>query len=249
MRLLRETALREESDPPTVKMLDLWSSLSDKMIGASVEVLTGSRREHPRLRSFPGQMYTALPQLIQGRLVLVLWLDSLADVNFVIVTHEIGHWVIKLQGFRGMIYVPKKHCDMEILLNSLVHHPPLYCLQRSLGHQPQEEIDSRADHDIGLFMKDGETHDRSIWVNNALLVCDDLLNCSTVKRTELREVLTEKHPNTSKLVEAVVDSASNHNLLNSEGNLEFSKDVVKKLDLGTWRELDEIRELASMVKQ
>jgi len=86
-------------------------------------------------------------------------------------------------------------------------------------------------------------------VNNALLACDDLLNCSIAKRTELREVLTEKHPNTSKTVEAVVGSAPKHNLLNSEGNLELFMDVIKRLELGIWRELDEIRELASMVKQ
>ena len=98
-------------------------------------------------------------------------------------------------------------------------------------------------------MKNGETYDGSIWVNNALLSCDDLLNCSTARRTELREILTKNYPNTSKLVEAVVDSASRHNLLNSEANLEFFGDVIKKLELGIWRDVDEVRELASMVKQ
>jgi hypothetical protein len=142
MRLYREIKLRKMADVPTVKMLELWLSLTKKIVGIPISVMYGNRRDNPRLCLPDSEVNTALPMSIKGKVILCLWLDpvTLDRSNFVIVSHEIGHWVLKLQGFRGLICKSKKHCDDEILLNSLTHHPPLYALQRSLGHEPQIEI-------------------------------------------------------------------------------------------------------------
>lgn len=102
--------------------------------------MVGDRHEHPRLKQFDGELNTAFPTIVEGRVALALWLDSLKDVNLIVVTHEIGHWVLKLQGFPAMIYPPDRHSNTEILLNSLIQHPPLYTLQKSIGHNPQAEV-------------------------------------------------------------------------------------------------------------
>lgn len=250
MRLYHETALREQADEPIVAMLELWRSLSEQKIGVPIEVMVGNRREHPQLSSFSGELNTAFPVIVKGKVVLSLWLDSLSDVtlNPILVTHEIGHWVLKLQDFRGFIYQPQKHSDVEILLNSLAHHPPLYALQRSLGHEPQLEIDSRTLHDIEVFSKERETKKTQFLVRNALLFADDLMNCSEEYYIQLDKIVSKKHPNTSKLLKKILTLAPSYNLLSPDQNLKFSRKVIQdlKLDSG-WREMDEIRTVISML--
>jgi hypothetical protein len=250
MKLYRETALRKQADNPTLAMLDLWHSLSKQKIGVSVEVMVGNRKEHPQLSAFSGELYTAFPMTVEGRVVLSLWLDSLTNVNSVLVTHEIGHWVLKLQGFRGMLYPPNKHCNEEILLNSMAHHPPLYALQRSLGHEPQMEIDSRADQDLKRFSMETETRQRKIWIRNALLLADDLMNCSEEKRKQLERVLRDRHFNTARYLKKILDIASNYRLLKPKQNLKFSEKLIRKLKLGSeWYAPDEVEELQLMVRR
>jgi len=250
VKLYRETALRKRADEPTIKMLDLWRTLSEHKVKTPIEVMVGNRREHPQLRAFRGELYTALPHIIAGKVVLSLWLDSLSNVNTLLVTHEIGHWVLKLQDFRGLIYQPNKNCNMEILLNSLAHHPPLYALQRSLGHEPQMEIDSRTEHNIKIFSKGEEPDKKQVWVNNAFLFSDDLMNCSEQKSIQLRKIIEEKYSNTMRLVEKILESASYYNLLDARHSLKFSRRIIKKLKLkGIWLEVDEVTGLISMVKR
>jgi hypothetical protein len=219
-------------------------------MNVEIEIMIGNRRENPQLSSFAGELYTAFPTVVEKKVVLSVWLDYLTNVNSMLVTHEIGHWVLKLQGFHGMIYQPKKHCDMEILLNSLVQHPPLYALQRSLGHEPQIEIDLRANHNIKISSYSRETGGRQLWVNNALLLADDLINCSDEERKKLMEAVSEKHPNTRRLIEKVLDAVPYYDLLNAEQNLRFTKRIIKNLELkGTWNAPDELKELVSMVNK
>jgi hypothetical protein len=212
--------------------------------------MIGNRREHRQLSSFSGELYVAFPVIIEGKVVLSLWLDSLSNVNPILVTHEIGHWVLKLQGFQGFIYQPKKHSDIEILLNSMAHHPPLYALQRSFGHEPQLEIDSRSIDNIEVFSKEKETKGRQSWTRNALLLADDLINCSEAYRTHLKKIVSKKHPLTTKLLEKILILPPYYNLLNPDQNLKFSKKVILDLKLGDgWYEIDEVKTLISMVDQ
>jgi len=221
MRLYKETTIRKQADEPTIKMLDLWHSLTKQKMDTKIEVMVGDRREHPQLGSFLGEMHTASPCIVENKVVLAVWLDTLTNVNSIILTHEIGHWVLKLQGFHGLIYRPDPHCNMEILLNSLVQHPPLYALQRSLEHEPQIEIDSRANHDIGLFGL-REPNERNSQVNNALLLADDLMNCSKNNCEKLMEIIGAKHPSTNRFIEKILFAAVHYNILDAQQNLRFS---------------------------
>lgn len=250
MRLYRETALLNQADEAINRMLDLWHSLTEQKMGSTIEVMIGNRREHHQLSSFSGELYTAFPVIVEGKLVLSLWLDSLTNVNSIIVTHEIGHWVLKLQDFRGFIYKPQPHNDTEILLNSLAHHPPLYTLQRSLGHEPQLEIDSRSLHDIEVFSKEKEIKKRLFWIKNALLLADDLMNCSEAYHAQLEKIINKKHSNTSRLLKKILALISHYNLLKPDQNLKFSRRVIQDLRLGSgWHEIDEVKTLISMVEQ
>jgi hypothetical protein len=250
MRMYRETALRKQADGPTAIMLDLWRRLTEEKTGQPIEVMVGHRKEHQQLRDFSGELNTAWPDTIDGRVVLVLWLDSLTNANQVIVTHELGHWILKLQGFRGFIHTRQKRSNIEILLNSMAHHPPLYHLQRSVGHEPQDEINSRCESSIRRFSKNKETKSKELWKENALFLSDDLLNCSSGNRTGLENVIRRQHNETWKLVTKVLELAQCHSLVEPRNNKEFCDKVIEELELGDgWESPDEEEELRIKVKK
>ena len=129
--------------------------------------------------------------------MLTLWLDSFSSISPIVVTHEIKHWALKLKGLRTVACEPKPHGNIEILLNSFVHHPSIYVPQRSLGYEPQPEIDSRALNDITVFSEKKETRDTQSWIPNALLFTDDLTNYSDTYQRWLKVA-----------VKSMVDTAS-----------------------------------------
>jgi len=232
MKVFRESAIRDGADEPTLKMLDLWHELVSKEIGTLIEVGVACRKDFPQFKDFPGEINTALPMKVEDKPFLVLIFEDTSNVEEVILTHELGHWVLKLQGFSPFHYNPNRNCDNEILLNSMAQHPPLYVLQRTLGHEPQKEIDKRAKHDLNLFSKEGEVPGKHIWTKNALLLADDLLNCSTHLNEQLLETVQKKHPYTASLVGRILKPASSNVLLDQSKNKKFCRKVIQNLGIG-----------------
>lgn len=231
MRLYLEKVIREKMGPEVNKMLDLWGSLCNEKIGTSVEVLIADRHEHNQLKNFKGELNTVRPQRIDGNYKLIVYMDSLQNVTPVIFSHELGHWIIKFKGFKGVIFKDATHSNAEILLNSLSHHKPVYVLQKSLGIDPQEEIDSRALHNIQLFGKDNEPTDSSRQLNNALMVADDLISCTKNYYDELKTVIRDKHKLTYAHLEMIIDLESHYDLNDPEENHKFQRMVIQKLKL------------------
>ncbi len=249
MKIYNESAIRKQADTPTIQMLDLWHSLCEERINYSIEVMVADRKEHHQLGSFKGELYTSYPHIIEGKLRLVLWLDSLDNVNPIIITHELGHRVLDLQGYKGLLDTINRHSDTEIMLNSLSDHPPLYVLQRSLGHEPQSEIDSRTQHNIDVYSRDKEKGKQN-WMRNALLLADDLTNCSEQYRKKLRSIVKARHPNTSKLLRKVLTIMQSYNLLKCDSNLRFRQRTITDLHLGSnWKEADNISQYISQSKE
>ncbi len=249
MRLYPETGIRKGVDKPTITVLDLWQSLSEQTIGIPIEVMVGNRKEQPQLRSFSGEINTAFPHIIEGKVRLVLWLEPLSDVKDIIITHEIGHWILKLRGFQAFKRKRQQHSNIEIGLNSMAQHPPLYVLQRSIGHEPQDEIDSRCVHNIKRFTKDKESKQREVWLFNALMLADDVFN-SEENRQVLINVMTGRHPNTLNLLRKLIELKSSYDLLIPDQNLIFCEQIIETLKLGDdWYKPNEVNSLVSMVKQ
>ncbi len=248
MKLYKEIAIRKQADEPTLAMLDLWQTLSKQKTGIPIEVMVANRKEHKQLGSFAGELYTAYPHVIDGNPVLVLWIDVLSNVNPILITHEVGHWVLNLQGFCALNYRPNKNSNIEILLNSMAGHVPLYSLQRSLGHKPETEIDSRALHNIKLFAKEVKS-EKNITAN-ALMLADDVMNCSSGNRTSLLNVINRNYPKTSKLIKKILALASSFDLFSADHNLSFRKKVIEQLDLGQdWYKVDNAESLVSLVNK
>lgn len=238
MKVFREEVLRDGADEPTLNMLELWHELCASAVGAKIEVGFASRKEHQSFQHFEGEFNTALPMLVDDRPFLVLLFDQLWSDEDVITTHELGHWVLKLQGFRMIQFAPKPNSDTELSFNSMCHHPALYSLQRTLGHEPQKEIDSRARNDLKLLNKpfDGSS------LFGMFLIADDVLNCSSRLADKLSKALKRASPNAAEVVDDIVQISAVHNPADLSSNPNFIEAVMKRLHFSSqWKSLDEIK--------
>jgi hypothetical protein len=245
-----ENWLRQQADTPTIKMLDLWHSLSLKKLGTSIDVKVGDRRSFPfhGISTVQGEMNTAIPQSSQGNVYLALLLDSVKKVDLIVASHEIGHWVLHLQGIRLPANYDARNGPIEVLLGSLASHPSVYVLQRSLGHDPQKTIDSRAAYDIAVLSRSAEPNDEKAHIFRALMYADDLINCSKSHYIGLERIL-KKHPNTELLVNKIIEVKDSKDISNFEEAWSFCGRVIQKLTLGkNWRELDIISALKDQIK-
>lgn len=251
MRTWREETLRNGADDATIACLDLWHSLCNKLFQARVEVRVASRREFPPTAQATGELNTAVPICHEGKVILLLLFDDTSCVEEVIVTHELGHWVLKLQGYRGLINHDGRFSNEEIFLTSLAHHSPLYELQLSLGHDPQLEIDKRAAHNLQLFGKSPEDQvDRRNRKLNALMLGDDFLHCSQDYIDQLRTTLARNHPNTLSHVDTILDTVTHYDCLSPTGNADCFIRVVQNLSLGgRWEPVDESKAIRELVEK
>jgi len=253
MKYFDERIIRDKFDVPTNKMLDLWHTLSKEKFGNKIEVVMVERKYVPQLAQFKGELYTAFPtnELIKGKTVLAVIINSINDVKQIIVSHEIGHWVLNLQGFIGLSYNSNPLSDEAVLFNTALQHPALYKLQISLGHDPHPEINSRLEHNIALFSKQGERKPRKDRLVSSFLPADDLLNSTSEPlKQKLKEVLKAKHPFTLKLLNIILNTASHYDLTNPDANRKFAHKLIKnlKMQVSLWKEVDNTKKLADMLQ-
>jgi hypothetical protein len=237
-----EKKLRELMDPPTNRMIDLWDQACITTLKKPVEIVVDDRRNDPIYRSWLGEVNTASPGIHEGRVVLYVLVDSFPRLRPIVISHEIGHWVLILRGFRALQCIPR-NIFRESLLNSLAGHPSLFRLQKQLGDDPQNEIDLRCGYDRRQFSRPRQIDS----VNMALLLADDLLNCSFDYREPLRRVLRKSFPDTLRLTERVVCIASDHDLYDFNSNVEFRRTLIKDLNLGNWVVCDHVKSLEDLI--
>jgi hypothetical protein len=229
---LSENEIRKQADKPTNKMVDLWQQLCLKEIGHSVEVLVFNRRDSPYLENCDGVNTNYLINW-KGNASLGLFLDDTLNLNYKIVTHELGHWILKLQGEKLVRNNDEEFgVGIEMLLNNLCSHPALYKIQRSVGHEPQREIDSRTNHDIVLASKIVETDDPQNQIENAIYFSDDLINCSENHRKGLQRIISNKLPRTDKMINIILEIKGTKDISIIENANTFPLEIIKQLRLG-----------------
>ena len=190
MQLLEENILRKRADCPIRKMLDLWHELAERELGWDVEVLLANRRKHAQLKDFPDELNTSYPIVKDRQVKLVLFLEILDLIEKIKVTHELGHNVLKLQGFKNLMYNREGVSHIETALNDLAHHRPLYHLQKRVG--VSAEIQEYLDHleltkflappepDLQMDDLDDETEEEA-WLENPVLGAEELLCFSRIR--------------------------------------------------------------------
>jgi len=251
---LSESELRQQGDRSTTKMLNLWNQLCVKEIGKSLEVAVFNRRDSPDLAESDGIVNTNYLTNLDDKRFLGLFLEDISNINYMIVTHELGHWILKLQGIKGVVNNDETFGEahfgesIENLLNSLCSHPALYTLQRSLGHEPRKLIDSRANHDIVLVSKINEPDGTLTQTKNALLFADDLINCSEGNRKGLQRVISKNLPRTAEIVKAILETKGTRDLSVFENANMLPLEIIRRLHIsGNWSAINSIDVLKDFV--
>lgn len=218
----------------TSAMLTCWKDLSKKAFSVAIDTILMNRRDHPKFRNnIFGELNTAMPVVNNKckKVFLAILVEDIDKTTSTIISHEIGHWVLKIQGYQGVDDRQKKNLDLASMLNSLAHHPPLYSLQATLGYSVQSEIDDRTIHNIELFAKDFEASDGRCRFINALYLADDLISCSENLKDRLKNVLIEKHPKTLDLINQILETKNFYDIYKVDKNIRFIMMVIKKLKL------------------
>lgn len=246
-RIYRENELREIVGKPYIDMLDLWTTTTIESIGHSIEILALNRRDNPMFANFDGLMNSAMPEVINGEIKLIAYLETIEPIDYQLLTHEIGHWILNLREFQVVRF--KEDSFTGSLINSLSQHRALYKLQRSMNIDPQNCVDERAQSYISLFSKD-ESDSFNSRITHPLLLSDVLLSCSASLGAELNEIIAKKYLTTKKWTDTIMETASYYDLYNPEGCLKFVKMVFKKLKLGNnWKVLNNLSELRLLSKE
>lgn len=250
MKPLPEEYIRKMADEPTNKFIDLWKQLSSEVLGCTVEVMICDRKDNPELKHIPGEINCAYPGVYGGQVVLPIWLQNPKSFDPLIITHEIGHWILMINGFKGLVNKFNRQTGLDINMNSLAHHPPLYKLQREMGHEPQRMIDSRAKFNLNNLTRGPEIMLGDKWAEFALLFADDILNCSEEIKKDIMEIIQEDFPVTFSFLEKILNLINNNDLNDPKSNISFLKNLVNTLYLGEgWKVVDESLELKEMIKE
>ena len=247
---IREIDIRMRADSATVKMLDLWRTLCIEKLGQPIEVMACDRKEYPYhgVSTHVGKFNSSIPQSFQDTMVLMLLLESVRPFDLMILTHELGHWVLRLQGQKVMMNttndLEKKRDYSEF--SSLCTHPALHKLQKNLGHDTQKMIDKKVDFDIALLKTKTENNDEKSQVEEALYYADDLINCSSSNRTGLERKLGSRMPKIAIKTRQVIEISKRRDVTRIEEALPFSKEIVREVNLaGNWYESNEVDLLKS----
>lgn len=247
-RIYSENKLREVIGKPYIDMLDLWATSAFTNVGVPIEILVLNRREHPKYRNFDNHINFAMPEVINGEIKLIVYLETINPLDYQLLTHEIGHWILNLRGFKTIRI--KEDPFIGSLINSLAHHRPLYELQRSLKIDPQASIDQRARDYISLFSNNDESDDYNSSIADALMLSDILLSSSSSMGFELSETIAQKYSITKKLTDIIIETASYYNLHDQESILKFIRMLYKKLKLkNNWSIVNDLYELRSLSKE
>jgi hypothetical protein len=242
----REEQIRKTADAPTIKAIDMWRLLSTQVLGKPLEVIVDNRRNMPLAEynaPIDGELSFAATLGYKGQVVLSVWLEPFPKYNPITLTHEIAHWILHLQGYHGLIRAPR-YGLLEGEINDLASHKLVHALQRSIGHEPQVEIDSRGNHNIRLSSQSKKA-DPIIF---GLMLADDWLNCSYKIRQKLKWTLQKYQPQTWAVVESILKTASQYVLSQPDANLAFRKEVLKNLKItGNWTEKDEIERTKKLI--
>ena len=239
--LFREDRIIEQSGAPEKKIIALWHRLCREVLGHDIEVIIVDRTMHPNTADFEGELNTGYPQRFEFGPAFVLLLQphdgKFAEIDM---AHELGHGILKLQGFVHVIEESDRTSDIGVLLSSLATHVPLYELMRTFGFDSQGEIDRRAASSVISYGSDEDPRGTSNRIRDALYLADDLFHCSTELSQELTAVLQKHRPRTWKYVDGLLKTRRRHDLAAVEGNRSFILSAMQNLNLGPgWRLLDE----------
>jgi hypothetical protein len=249
MKYYSESELNLLVDESTKKLFDTWHELCNKRLQADIPLLAANRKEDRRFKNFDSPYSTATPQKVGNDLYLVLWLESIEPLDSLLVSHELGHFILNLRGFKCLIDSYSPSSEIGGVLNSFAHHPPLFSFQRSFGQEPQVMIDTKVLNDVLVYEGDTILSEK-YHIRDGLIFADDLNNCSVNFRDRLIKSVITRYPKIYNTANMVLNTLKYYDLNNPKENFKFLKNLKKVLKLGnSWIEFDYAGALGKSIRR
>lgn len=245
-----EETIERNFDAPTAAMRALWHRLSVEELGSDIPIVVTTWDQMPELRprdalEFSASMFMKLgigPRLVLG-------FERGREIQDVLMTHEIGHQVLNLQGFSTLLNPNQRNSLHESAFNSMAHHQALYQLQRSLGHDPQAMIDDRAGHQAWEFLKRKEDSSDDHFVNG-VLIADDSLGASPARRETLLSTAQKMRPKAYRIAKKLLNAAARHDPSRLETHSLFLNEARARVgELQKWEPSLVKNEMRRMVQE
>jgi hypothetical protein len=233
MKLYSESQLLNGADPATVLMADNWHRLCREHLAVDLEVCCGDFHDDPRFAANHALLTSSEIRQVDGdgRHVLVLMLHSVEPVEDVLITHELGHNILKLLNFCTARPLNRAFGETAAWLNSFSQHPMIYALQRQHRQDPSRDIDNRARFRITELASIGRHV--ALPLVTGLQLADDLMHASHPVADELRRLARTRAPAVMQVADKVREVASGYDLTGVAQHEEFLRSAVAALNLGT----------------
>jgi len=247
MSLCREYHLRQDADQETLYMFDLWHSLCNEVLGEELEIIASDSKNHPEYQNFPGEINTCEPYFEGNKVIaLCLWLNDFPRVEQILITHELGHWIMRLKGYKAIRSntISKRK---NIMLHSLCDHPVLYKIQRDIGHDPQNMIDIRSIRDLRFVNKIASPFPGDE-IELSLQLSDNIFNTSKRNAKNIIKKARKFHPVIYEKINKIIKTMKRHNLFDTNENIKCRFELVKRINLmNSWHVHDDVKELRKWI--
>lgn len=248
--IINEQGIREMMPESVLKIMDSWKDLTQNLFEYPIEIVSMAKNEHPQFSKVSHNLHIAYPHALNGKVVLIVVVNDFNNVPYAVFAHEVGHWILKLKGYKGLLNRKDKQGLLAAHVNDLCTHPPVWKLIKESGLDPQGEIDDRAKYDINLLQTSTESENPVEQKTMALYICDGLINSSSDLKIKLNINLLNKYPKTYAYIQQILGILRKYDLNKPDDSNFCIMELQKELSLpGKWFTPDEINEIKQKIVQ
>lgn len=231
---------------PVKEEINYWNEMSKKVLGKRLPICLTERSSLSQFTNFNGELNIAFPTKIGSDDYLAVVVESFKSVSPAIFSHEIMHWILKLEGYPGIRDLNNPQSLLVAHINDLSIHNLLWKRVKKFGKNVEEEINSRAITDLNLMIN----HQNIDELELALLVADDINNCPDYLATTLHKALKNGYHKSFEYYQIIDKALTSHNLEDPREVKEFLLEIVNNCKImGKWDIPDETASLRMAINR
>lgn len=246
MKIILEDSIRKQGDETTIEFLELWKELSISTLNKHLPVCIRDLKDHPHYKHIDTEFHSTNPYPENKPVSLAIWSSHYPNLDDVLITHEIGHGILVLQGFKTIL---ERSLGINIngLIRQLGDHPVIHSIQKQYGHNPQILRDPRARKSINFVRKKPIPWPESETLM-AMYLADDVYSCSKTISKRILKLSSRYHPTLHDKIERIIQCMNKHDLMDIEENLQCRFEIISELNIsGKWVIQDDLQDLLAVM--
>jgi len=230
-----------------LKIIADWHILCDEILNYDLEILLTERRFHPRLSNNVGQS-VALPNIVNEKVVMCVYLDEDAWLDNYIISHELCHQRLKLKGLKTIRNLSDPQCFIENMINTLFDHPLVYKLHKEYGGDVNQMKKKQVKSIMNIIVKDIHMKKyRGDIFFASIHVADTIFNSPINYSRRLKEIL-KRDEDLEKKVNIILSIMKKSDIYNYDSNLTLRFNIIKEFNIkGEWIIHDDLKKLKNII--